>query len=192
MKNTCLLSADAKTYLCCYYQILDEMIQGMTTASLTQSISHNFIVQMIPHHRAAIQMSTNVLRFTENKAVRRIAQRIIDQRGQCIEQMEAAQASSAQLANPTMDLRLYQRRMDLIYRELYAQMGSVGENNRLAAVFLAEMIPHHQGAVRVAETALKYDVCTELVPILRSIVSQQRQETAQMRTLLRRMECQQG
>lgn len=192
MKNTCLLSADAKTYLCCYYQILDEMVQGMTTAGLTQSISHNFIVQMVPHHRAAIQMSTNILRFTEHKAVRRIAQRIIDEQAQGIEQMDAAMASCRQLTNPQMDLRLYQRRMDLIYREMYAKMGSAPENNALAAVFMREMIPHHQGAVRMAEIALKYDVCTELVPILRSIITQQRQGVAQMRALLRRMECQRG
>ncbi len=190
MKNTCLLSADTKTYLCCYYQILDEMIQGMTTAGLTQSISHNFIVQMVPHHRAAIQMSNNILRFAEHKAVRRIAQRIIDEQTQGIEQMNAALPTCGQLTNPQMDLRIYQRRMDLIYREMYAQMGAAPENNALAAVFMREMIPHRQGAIRMAETALKYDVCTELVPILRSIVTQQRQGVAQMRTLLRRMECQ--
>ena len=82
MKNTCLLSEDSKTYLCCFYQILDEMIQGMTTAGLNQSISHNFVVQMIPHHKAAIQMSNNILRFTENSFVRRIAQRIIEEQAQ--------------------------------------------------------------------------------------------------------------
>ena len=76
MKNTCLLSQDAKTYLCCFYQTLDGMVQGMTTAGLTQSISHNFAVQMIPHHRAAVQMSNNVLRFTDSKAVRRLAQHL--------------------------------------------------------------------------------------------------------------------
>ena len=54
---------------------------------------------------------------------------------------------------------------------------------------MREMIPHCQGAVRMAETALKYDVSTELVPILRSIVTQQRQNMAQMRRLLSRMEC---
>lgn len=192
MKNTCLLSADAKTYLCCYYQILDEMIQSMTTAGLTQCISHNLIVQMTPHHRAAIQMSTNLLRFAENTAIRRIAQRLIDERTQGVGQMEEALSACNQLTNPQMDLRLYQRRMDQIYREMYAQMGSAPEHNRLAAVFLAQMIPHCQGAVRMAETALKYDISTELVPILRSIVNRQRQETIQLRNLLRRMECQSG
>lgn len=192
MKNTCLLSEDSKTYLCCFYQILDEMIQGMTTVGLTQSISHNFIVQMIPHRRAAIRMSTNILRFTENSSLRRIAQRIIDQQTQGIGQMEEALSACTQLTNPQVDLRLYQRRMDLIYRGMYAQMGSAPENNRLGSVFMREMIPHHQGAIRMAENALKYDVCTELVPILRAIVAQQRQGVNQMRALLRRMDCQRG
>ena len=43
MANTYLLSDESKHYLNCYYQILDEMIQGITTAKLTRSLSHNFI-----------------------------------------------------------------------------------------------------------------------------------------------------
>ncbi len=190
MKNTCLLSEDSKTYLCCFYQILDEMIQSMTTAGLTQSISHNFIVQMIPHRRAAIQMSQNILRFHPSQPVQRFAQRVIDQQTREIAQMEAALPAGSQLANPTADLRLCQRRMDLIYREMYAKMGSAPENNARAAVFLQQMIPHHQGAVRMAENALKYDVCTELVPLLRTIAVRQRQDIAQMRSLLRTSRCQ--
>ena len=190
MKNTCLLSEDSKTYLCCFYQILDEMIQSMTTAGLTQSISHNFIVQMIPHRRAAIQMSQNILRFHPSQPVQRFAQRVIDQQTREIAQMEAALPAGSQLANPTADLRLCQRRMDLIYREMYAKMGSAPENTARAAVFLQQMIPHHQGAVRMAENALKYDVCTELVPLLRTIAVRQRQDIAQMRSLLRASRCQ--
>lgn len=190
MKNTCLLSQDAKTYLCCFYQTLDGMVQGMTTASLGQSISHNFVVQMIPHHRSAVQMSSNILRFTQNKAVRRLAQRFVEERGRGVKQMEAVLPACGQLANARPDLRLYQRRMDLIYRDMYIKMGSAPENNRLAAVFLRQMIPHCLGAAHMAETALKYDVCTELVPILRAIAVRQRRDAAQMRALLGRADCQ--
>lgn len=192
MKNTCLLSEDSKSYLCCFYQILDEMIHTITTAGLTQSISHNFIVQMAPHHQAAIQMSSNILRFTKNGAVRRLAQHMIDQQTQRISQMEDALSTCGQLTNPQIDLRLYQRRMDLISREMYAKMGSAPESNALAVVFTREMIPHHQGAIRMAENALKYDISTELVPILRSIIAQQQREIAQMRALLNRMGCPRG
>ena len=189
MKNTCLLSADAKTYLCCYYQILDEMIQGMTTTGLTHSISHNFVAQTIPHHRAAIQMSNNILRFSNNGSVRRTAQRVIDEQTQNISRMEEALPACNQLTNAQLDLRLYQRRMDLIHREMYTAMGSTPEGNALSAVFMRQMIPLCQGAVRMAEQALKYDVSTELVPILRDIVTQQRREMAQMHSLLGRGGC---
>ena len=190
MKNTVLLSEDSKNYLCCFYQTLDQMVQAMTTAGLTQSISHNFIVQMLPHHRAAIQMASNVLRFTKNQAVRRLAQRVVQERTQSIDQLENALSHAAQLINPQQDLRLYQRRMDLIYRDMYTKMNRAPENNRLAAVYLRQTLSHRMGAVRMAENALKYDVCTELVPILCSIAAQQRREIAQTRTLLSRLECQ--
>lgn len=190
MKNTVLLSEDSKNYLCCFYQTLDQMVQAMTTAGLTQSISHNFIVQMLPHHRAAIQMASNVLRFTQNQAVRRLAQRTVQERTQSIDQLENALGPAGQLINPQQDLRLYQRRMDLIYRDMYTKMNRAPENNRLAAVYLRQTLPHRMGAVRMAENALKYDVCTELVPILCSIAAQQRREIAQTRTLLSRLECQ--
>lgn len=39
------------------------MIDGMTNARLTDSISPNFIVQMIPHHQGAICISKNASQF---------------------------------------------------------------------------------------------------------------------------------
>ena len=188
MKNTCLLSEDSKTYLCCFYQTLDGMVQGMTTAGLSQSISRNFVVQTLPHHRAAIQMSNNVLRFTENPAVRRLAQQTIRQCSQSIDLMQDVLEPCARLTSPQTDLRLYQRRTDLICRDMYAKMGRAPESNALARLFLLQMLPHCLGGLRMAENALKYDICTELVPILRSLRAQQRQQATQMRALLERMD----
>ncbi|MGN0171153.1 MAG: hypothetical protein ACI39E_00035 [Acutalibacteraceae bacterium] len=58
------LSDVTKDYLCSYQDILYTMIGEMTNAPLTDSISHNFIVQMIPHHEAAIDMARSLLRCT--------------------------------------------------------------------------------------------------------------------------------
>jgi len=88
MANTYLLSDESKHYLNCYYQILDEMIQAITTARLTQSISHNFIVQVIPHHRAGERMCRNILEVSNDRSVRRLAQQIAAQRSQDIQRME--------------------------------------------------------------------------------------------------------
>ncbi len=190
MANTYLLSDPSKRYLCCYYQILDEMIQGITTAKLTRSLSHNFIVQIIPHHQAAVRMCRNLLQYSDDGAVRRLAQRITDQQTQGLQAMEGLLPDCGQPANPQMDLRLCHRRTELILRELFSQMGSAPEGNRLDLVFLRQMIPHHLGAARMAQNTLRYQVATGLAPVLRSTIDTHCKEVRQMRALLRRMGCQ--
>lgn len=39
--------------------------------------------------------------------------------------------------------------------------------------FMREMIPHHQGAIAMSLTVLRYCICTELVPILNTIITPQ-------------------
>lgn len=190
MANTYLLSDRSKHYLCCYYQILDEMIQDITTAKLTQSISRNTAAQLIPHHRAAVRMCRNILDASDSTAVRRLAQRMMDSRIQDMETMEGLLPNCGQLTSTQMDLRLCQRRMDLIFRDMFTRMGAVPESNRLDAFFLRQMTLHHQGAVRMAQNALRYEVCTDLAPVLRSVMDTQNREIRQMQAVLCRMGCQ--
>ena len=190
MANTYLLSEEAKRYLCCYYQILDEMIQSVSAAKLTQSISQNTIVQLIPHHRAAVRLCRNILEASNDGNLRRLAQCVAARQTQAIGQLEAELSDAAQLTSPQMDLRLCQRRMDLIFREMYAQMGEVPERGRMDALFIRQMIPQRQGAILAARNALRYEVSTGLAPILRSVIDTQSREVGQMRTLLNRLGCQ--
>ena len=190
MANTYLLSDEAKRYLCCYYQILDGMIQGVSAAKLTQSISHNCIAQLLPQRRAAVRLCRNLLEASNDGSLRRLAQRIAAQETQIIGELEAELPNTGQLTSPQMDLRLFQRRADLISREMYAQMGAVPESSRLDAHFLRQMIPQRQGGIRAARTALQYEVSTGLAPILRSMIDIQSREVGQMRALLNRWGCQ--
>ena len=189
MANTYLLSDEAKRYLCCYYQILDGMIQGVSAARLTQSISHNYIVQLLPQHRAAVRLCRNLLEVSNDGAVRRLAQRIAARETEAIEQLEAELDSAGQLTSPQMDLRLFQRRAELIFREMYAQMGAVPEGNRPDVLFLRQLLPQRQGGVRAARTALRYEVSTGLAPLLRSAIDAQSREMRQLRTLLNQRGC---
>ena len=145
---------------------------------------------MIPHHQAAVRMCRNLLQYSDDGAVRRLAQRITDQQTQGLQAMEGLLADCGQPANPQMDLRLCHRRTELILRELFSQMGSAPEGNRLDLVFLRQMIPHHLGAARMAQNTLRYQVATGLAPVLRSTIDTHCKEVRQMRALLRRMGCQ--
>ena len=88
MNRQCRFDNAAKEYLYTFYGILDEMIWCMTGAELSGSISYNFIMQMIPHHQAAIEMSKNILKYTENKTLCKIAEQIIEEQTKSIKNMQ--------------------------------------------------------------------------------------------------------
>lgn len=189
MDRQCKLSDVTKDYLSMFYCILEKMIRGMTEAELTESISHNFIVQMIPHHEAAIEMSKNILKYTTNIPLQDIASRIITEQTESIEKMQNIKCFCGKVTNSSRDLCLYNRRMDQIMQNMFSRMKSAPFTNHVNCNFMWEMIPHHEGAVEMSENILQYDICPELKPILQAIIVSQRRGIRQMNQLLRCIGC---
>lgn len=181
-------SINTSRYLDTFHSILNEMISKMTKAPLTDSISHNFIVQMLPHHRAAIEMSENLLRYTTSIPLQNIALQIISEQTKSISNMEAVLSSCSRLKNSRQDLFRYQTATNRILNTMFTEMSSAASTNQIDADFMREMIPHHQGAIRMSKNALSYPICPPLVPILNAIISSQEQGVAQMQELLRATE----
>lgn len=189
MDKSCVLSNVTKDYLAAFHCILDDMIRGMTGAELTSSISRNFIVQMIPHHQAAIEMSRNILKYTTCVPLQEIAEQIVEEQTRSIANMEKALCCCSERTNCDRDVRLYQRRVDQILRNMFTGMENACVCNDVTVNFMREMIPHHCGAVELSENALRYDICPELKPILEAIIASQKRGIRQMRQLLRCMGC---
>ncbi len=181
------LNDDTKRYLYRYFEILDEMIDGMRSARLTDSISHSFIVQMIPHHRAAIEMSENLLMYTDFVPLKRIAENIIEEQTKSIKNMETALPHCEKVLNTQHDLRQYEKQFGRITHVMFSQMRNAYYDNNINADFMREMIPHHQGAIRMSENALQYPICHQLYPILEAIITSQEKGVQQMESLLRQL-----
>lgn len=182
------LSERARRYLARYQQIYEALVEGMTSPKLTQSISHNFIVQMIPHHRAAIEMSRNVLKYTINRPLRRIAEGIITEQTQSIADMQEILSTCADQRNTTQEVEAYQAKTEQIMREMFEGMRTAPRTNRIDVDFMREMIPHHEGAIRMSENALQYPICPGLIPILNAIIESQEKGVRQMNALLQQSE----
>ena len=182
-------SGTTKRYLCRFYEILDKMIQGMTGAELTNSISHNFIVQMIPHHRAAIEMSENLLLYTNFVPLQRIAQNIVEEQTKSIENMERVLTHCECILNTHQDLCRYEKRFCQITRAMFSQMRNACSDNNINADFMREMIPHHRGAIQMSKNVLHYPICPELDPILQAIITSQETGVQEMECLLQHLGC---
>ena len=189
MDNACRLSENAKAYLSVFQDILDKMKREMTGAGLTDSISRNFIVQMLPHHRAAIEMSKNILRYTTSLSLQEIAAGIVEEQTKSIENMRQIERACAKCRNSERDQRLYRRQTDQILRTMFVDMGGAAGSNRINCDFMREMIPHHKGAVEMSKNALRFELCPELTPILEAIIASQEKGIDQMQKLLDCMGC---
>lgn len=173
-----------KEYLKEFYCILDEMIAGMTMANLTDSISHNFIVQMIPHHEAAIEMSENLLNYTIFIPLQNIAKNIIIEQSEGIQEMQKMLEDCDLLQNVRCDLISYKKKYDDISERMFTNMGNAVSVNDINVNYMREMIPHHLGAIQMAQNALQYGICSDLKPILQQIIVSQQQGVKEMRELL--------
>ena len=189
VNNQSCFSQVTRRYLDTFDCILNRMIEGMTCAKLTNSISHNFIVQMIPHHRAAIEMSENILQYTTNLAIEEIAENIICEQTKSIADMEAILSCCGDMTNSRENVCRYQSQIEPVFNTMFRRMQTAKATNDINCCFLREMLPHHEGAISFSEITLCYDICPQLQPILESIITSQKRGICQMERLLETMCC---
>lgn len=79
--------------------------------------------------------------------------------------------------------------MDEIIQTMFARMKCARSTNQVDCDFMWEMIPHHMGAVEMATTTLRHNICPQLVPILNAIIKSQRKGIRQMEKLLQTLGC---
>lgn len=72
-----------------YMQSMRAMHQGMAAHPMTGNADHDFMVMMIPHHQAAINMAKAELQYGKNAQLRAMAQNIIKTQQAEIDQMRA-------------------------------------------------------------------------------------------------------
>lgn len=183
------LNPETERYLEKYYHILDQMIKSMEGARLKDSISYNFIVQMVPHHMAAIEMSENLLAYCSIPELKEIAEGIITEQTRGIGDMLEIEEECERCQNTHCQLNRFQGRINQIKQLMFFQMRHAYADNNISCNFIREMIPHHMGAVRMSKTALEYELCPGLVPILQSIITSQEHGILQMRELARKNSC---
>lgn len=187
MKNHMRYSINTTDYLERYHSILNEMIAQMSSVELTGSISADFIRKMLPHHRAAIAMSENLLRYTTNIPLQNIALDIISTQKRSIENLSAAEEVCSGYTNTPAELTAYLKKSDRIIQHMFHEMRYARSTNSIDADFIREMIPHHEGAIGMSENARSYPICPELIPLLNEIIITQNHGVRQMQQLLRQI-----
>ncbi len=180
------LTQNEKAYYENYQSILGVMKKEMEEAPETGNPSLDFIYEMIPHHEAAVSMSENVLTYGQNDKVKQLAKNIIKEQLVGIEKMEALEKQLK--LNPKVNKlaeKSYLKAYQGIYQKMITAMEDAKPTGNIDKDFLEEMIPHHEGAIKMGANILKYTQNKELKSIVQHIIVTQKKQAREMKALLK-------
>lgn len=169
----------------------------------TGDIDRDFVGMMAPHHQGAIDMAQAELRYGQNEQLRRIAQEIVVEQLQEIAAMRVAvgdqvspyekmlAASAPAIApdsgpsppaqpSPAKTEAPFLQDNDIAMTKMMNDM-AVKPSGNIDRDFVAMMVPHHQGAIDMAQAELRYGDNAQLRRISQEIIVDQMQEITLMR-----------
>ncbi len=159
---------------------------GMELGAADQEYDLRFIDAMIPHHQGAIMMAEDALEKSERPEIQELAQEIISAQEEEIAQLrewrqgwypdapDTPVAYDAEMGQ-SMPMTAEQEQMMMMSMDL----GAADEEYDLR--FIQMMIPHHVGAVEMAEDALEKSQRPEIQKLAQEISAAQEEEISQMR-----------
>jgi uncharacterized protein (DUF305 family) len=150
-----------------------------TSAPAGNPVDRAFVAEMIPHHQSAVKMATIAKRRATDAFVMRLADNIVRTQTAEIATMRSADQRLKAAGVKQGSLGVAQHMMGM-----NGDMSMLRTAKPFDAVFMRMMIPHHQGAVVMANAELKHGKDPALKTLAHHIISAQQREISQMRKQL--------
>lgn len=81
--------ADLEKYIKAYDKVKDTMFKEMEDVEITDNVDVNFLQEMIYHHEGAIGMANNILKYTKDPELKKLAENIVSTQSKGVEEMKS-------------------------------------------------------------------------------------------------------
>ena len=140
-------------------------------------VDRAFVAEMVPHHESAVQMATIAQKRGGHDEIKTLAGDIIESQNAEIQTMNglARQFDEAGIEKGSLGVPMHEMGMDMDS----AMLETAKPFDR---AFIDMMIPHHQGAIRMARAELAKGVSPEANKLAEAIIDAQTKEIDEMNT----------
>lgn len=180
--------SEVSAYLKEQNTILADMMTNMSVQE-SGSAELDFLIGIIPHHEAAIDMTKSYLKYGgKNKKLKKLAEKIIEEHTEEIGEMRI-------LVKKIQNLERIDNENERAYLDSYNKMMASHQDmahetetaSDVEAAYIEGMVIHHQMAVDMAEAILKNTLHDEIKDIAEDIIEMQREEISQMEEIFNDM-----
>jgi uncharacterized protein (DUF305 family) len=139
-----------------------------------------FIEEMTAHHESAIEMAEVAQRRAEHSEIESLADEIIAAQSSEIDQLEVDHERI--FGEPLAEMAAEHGDLGLPAHEagMEADMAELEEARQFDRAFIDMMVPHHQGAIRMARIELEEGEDDELAALANAIIEAQSHEIEEM------------
>jgi len=138
-----------------------------------------FIDTMIVHHQGAVDMAQLVNTRTQRDEMKKLAHTIIDEQRREIADMQAWRTKWFGETKPALNMDFPGMKTGMAGMDTVKLSGLKG--NEFDVEFIKQMIPHHEGAIEMANALKTDDNYAELGVLAESIIRTQSAEIEQMK-----------
>jgi uncharacterized protein (DUF305 family) len=146
-------------------------------------VDRDFVARMVPHHQGGVDMAEAELIYGRNERLRRLAQEIIITQQEDIAAMRRALVGAAASPSSGPAEAAFLAKSNAAMARMGAAM-RIKPSNDVDRDFVALMVPHHQGAIDMAEAELSYGHNEPLRGLAQEIIATQEQQIVVMRRTL--------
>ncbi|MES2874123.1 MAG: DUF305 domain-containing protein [Bacteroidota bacterium] len=162
---------------------MDKMMTDMHQMTMTGNVDHDFAMMMKSHHQAAVDMSQVELESGKDDELKKMAQNIIDaQKKEVIELQSFLDNHKNPEKNydPAMKEQGFSKVMDE-NMTMMMDMPKMDPNSSTDKHYVQMMIPHHQGAVQMAEGFIQFGKDPALISMAKKMIADQKKEIEQFK-----------
>ena len=160
---------------------MDKMMTDMHQMEMTGNVDNDFAMMMKSHHQAAVDMAQAELESGKDEGLKKMAQNIINAQKSEINELQSFldnHKNPEKNYDPSMKEKGFSKVMDQ-NMTMMMDMPKMDEGASTDKHFVQMMVPHHQGAIMMAEGFVQCGKDPGLIALAKKIIADQKMEIEQ-------------
>lgn len=157
---------------------MDKMMNDMHQMEMTGNVDNDFAMMMKSHHQAAVDMAQAELESGKDEGLKKMAQNIINAQKSEINELQSFldnHKNPEKNYDPAMKEKGFAKVLDQ-NMTMMMDMPEMEQNATTDRHFVQMMIPHHEGAIMMAEGLVQFGKDPGLISMARKIIQDQKME----------------